>query len=168
MNRVYRYPARAVVADYARCIAGISCTLGPIWLLRPATTVGWVLGGVAALFFVYFGRTIVRNLTRIELDDRGIRARAGADSWIGWDDLCLVRLNYYTTTRDDRSGGWMQLELRGSRQTIVADSHLDGFAEIANLSARAAQRRGLGLDERTAANFRALGIAADADIERAA
>ena len=146
----------------------MSCTLGPIWLLRPAAAVGWVLGGVAALFFVYFGRTIVRNLTRIELDDRGICARAVADSRIGWDDLCLVRLNYYTTTRDNRSGGWMQLELRSDRQKIIADSHIGGFAEIASVCARAAKRQGLRLDERTLTNFKALGIDSDAGIEPAA
>ena len=165
--RRFRYPVRALAGDYARCAAGFAFTLLPLGLLRPAAGVSWVLGGVGALFFVYFGRTIARTLTRIELDDRGIRAGAWLDAWIRWDELCLVRLHYYTT-RGDRSGGWMQLELRGGKQKIITDSNIGGFAEIASAAARAAVCRGLRIDERSLTNLRALGILAGAGLEPAA
>lgn len=167
MMQYFRYPARAVAAEYARCAAGLACTLGPLWLLRPAAVLAWVLGGAAALFFVYFARTIVRNLTSVELDEKGIHAKGALDSWIPWDNLRLVRLNHYTT-RGDRSGGWMQLELRGGRQTISVDSHIGGFADIVNAAVREAVRRELRIDANTLTNLRALGIAADAGLEPAA
>lgn len=161
----FRYPVHALAADYARSAAGILVTAGPLLGLQPAAAVGWVLGGAAALFFVYFGRTIVRNLTLVEIDDEGIRARAGVVTRIPWEELCLVRLNYYTMKRDDRSGGWMQLELRGRRQSFVADSRIGGFVEIANIAAREALNRGIRIDERTLANLKALGVTAVAGLE---
>ena len=164
MMQYFRYSLSAVSADYARCATGFACTLGPLWLVRPAAAIAWVLGGAAALFFVYFARTIVRNFTCVALDEIGIRTKGAFDSSIPWDNLCLLRLNYYTT-RDDRSGGWMQLELRGGRQTIGVDSHIEGFVYIAKAAVRVALRRGLPIDPKTLTNLRALGIAADAGHE---
>ena len=167
MVQYFRDPVVAMVADYARCAAGLACTLLPLWLVQPADAIAWALWGVAALFFVYFARTIDRHLSSVELDEKAIRARGAFDSRIPWDNLCLVRLDYYTT-RDGRSGGWMQLELRGRRQTIIVDSHIGGFVDVANAAVREALRRDLPIDQRTLTNLRALGIAADAGLEPAA
>jgi len=129
-----------------------------LWLLRPAYVIAGLLGAAACLFFVYFVRTINRNLTRVELGEKGIRIKGAFDSWISWDNLRLVRLDYFTT-RSDRSGGWMQLELCAERRSISLDSHIGGFVEITSTVVREAFRRGLQIDERTLANMSALGVA---------
>jgi len=127
--------------------------------MRLAAPVAWVLTAVAALFLVYFGRTVCRQLTHIELDEAGICARGPApgllSAAIRWDDLRLLRLDYYST-RADREGGWMQLKLGDAQRTIRIDSDLDGFVQIVERAARAAAERGLPLGASTLANLEAL------------
>ena len=113
---------------------------------------------MAVLFLVYFARTVCRQLTHIELDETGIRARGpafGASAAIRWDDLRLFRLDYYST-RADREGGWMQLKLADAQRTIRIDSDLDGFAQVVERAAQAAARRELALDSASLANLQAL------------
>jgi hypothetical protein len=157
VKQAYRYPAGAMAADYARSLAGLLLSVGPLWVAHPAPGVVWVLSATAALFLVYFLRTVARNTFRIELDEAGIRADGLRGAEIRWEQLRSVRLRYYST-RGDRSGGggWMQLDLRGASRGISVDSSLTGFAEIARASAREATRRGCMLDEATLANLGAL------------
>jgi hypothetical protein len=151
----FRYPPRALGLDYAGSTAGLACSLGLIGYLRLAAPVAWVVTAAAALFLVYFGRTVCRQLTHIELDEAGIRARGPLGAAIRWDDLRLLRLDYYST-RADREGGWMQLKLGDAQRTIRIDSELDGFSQIVERAARAAAERGLALDAATLTNFQAL------------
>ena len=160
MTGTFRYPRAALAADYARSVAGLACTLVPLALLRPVAAIGWILGGAAALFFVYFGRTVVRQFTRIEVDDDGIRASGAQGDRIRWKELRSLRLNYYST-RGDRVGGWMQLGLRGAQRSISVDSRLEGFVQIAAVAAREANRHGCPIDARSRANLVALGVTAD-------
>jgi hypothetical protein len=94
------------------------------------------------LFLVYFVRAVVRHLTRIELSEAGIAALGPFGRAIPWDELRSMKLNYYTT-RSDRSGGWMQLDLGTGQRSLSVDSRLEGFAEIAGVAAQEARRRGL-------------------------
>ena len=158
MTRSFHYRPSALIADYARGAAGLACTLGPIVLLQPAGAMIWVFGAGAALFLLYLARTVSGSLSSIRLEETGIRASGPLGAAIRWEDLRLVRLNHYTT-RSDRSGGWMQLELRGTRCRIDFNSRLSGFAELAGVVAGEARRRGVDLDETTRANLGALGIA---------
>jgi hypothetical protein len=151
----FRYPLRALGLDYAGSGAGLACSLGLIGFVRLAAPVAWVLTAAAALFLVYFGRTVCRQLTHIELDETGIRARGPLGAAIRWDDLRLLRLDYYST-RADREGGWMQLKLGDAQHTIRIDSDLDGFAQVVERAARAAAQRALALDAATLANLQAL------------
>ena len=114
----YRYSARAIAADCARGAGGLALSAGLLWFARPAAALAWVLGAAAALFLVYFARAVVRHLTQIELDETGISASGPLGAVIRWDELRSLQLNYYTT-RSDRSGGWMQLDLRGSRRSLA-------------------------------------------------
>ncbi len=99
-------------------------------------------------------------MTRIELDETGIRARGPFARAIRWDSLRSLRLDYYSTRRDadgrTMQGGWMQLKFRDGRRTIRVDSELEGFAELAAMAAAEAARRGLALDPATAQNLEAL------------
>lgn len=154
----FRYPPRALGLDYAGSTAGLACSLGLIGYLRLAAPVAWVVTAAAALFLVYFGRTVCRQLTHIELDEAGIRAQGPLGAAIRWDDLRLLRLDYYST-RADREGGWMQLKLGDAQrmgQTIRIDSDLDGFVQIVDRCARVAAERGLALDAATLANLQTL------------
>jgi hypothetical protein len=156
MNGVFRYPARSLAADYIRAGLGSLFCLAPLALLQPALVVAWILASIGALFLVYFARTVCRHLTRIELDEAGIRASGPLGASIRWAELCSLRLDYYST-RQDQEGGWMQLRLRDARRTIRVDSELAGFAELALAAAGEARRRGLELDESTRSNLGLLG-----------
>ena len=159
MTKSFRYPARVLWLDYAGSGSGLALSLGLIVLVRPAAPVAWVAAAVAALFLVYFGRTVCRQLTHIELDETGIRVVGPAvgllSAGIRWADLCLLRLDYYSTRRDGE-GGWMQLRLGDARHTIRIDSDLDGFAELVRAAAHAAAPRELAIDTATAANLKVL------------
>lgn len=159
-RRLFRYPMRALLLDYAGSATGLAVFLGPIAFARPAAPVAWVLAAATALFLVYFGRTVCRQLTHIELDEAGIRAVGPCVALTGaairWDDLRSLRLDYYSTRRD-REGGWMQLRLRDAQRTIRIDSDLAGFADLVRQAAAQAARRELALDVATAANLDALG-----------
>jgi len=155
----YRYPAGAIAADYARGLAGVVLTAGLLWLVQPGGALAWVLAACMLLFLVYFARAVVRHLTRIELSEAGITARGPFGGAVPWDELRSMKLGYYTT-RSDRTGGWMQLDLRSQKRAISFDSRLEGFAEIAGVAAREAGRRGL-LDEMTRLNLDALGVRCD-------
>lgn len=144
--------------DYAGSAIGLACSLGPLAFVQPAAATAWVLAAAAALFLVYFGRTVCRQLTHIELDEAGIRARGPLGAAIRWENLRSLRLDYYSTRRD-REEGWMQLRLRSAQRTIRIDSSVDGFGEIARAAALEARRRGADVDEATRANLRMLGIA---------
>lgn len=158
MTRTFHYPARALLADYLRGVIGVCACAGPIFLVKPIPVMASILGGAAFLFLVYFARTVCRQLTHIELDETGIRAKGPLGAPIRWEDLCSLRLDYYST-RSDREGGWMQLRLRDAQRTIRIDSEVDGFAELAGAAAAAARRRGADLDAATRANLELLGIA---------
>src|SRR5262245_14823846 len=156
----YRYPAAAIAAYYARGLGGLALTGVPLWLLAPSGVFAWVLAACMALFLVYFVRAVVRHLTRIELSETGITARGPFGGAVPWSELRSMRLNYYTT-RSDRTGGWMQLDLSTGVGSVSVDSRLEKFAEIAAVAAQQAQRRGQRLDETTLLNLKALGIRGD-------
>jgi hypothetical protein len=79
-----------------------------------------------------------------------------------WEELDRMNLAYYSTRRDRREG-WMQLDLRSGRSRIRLDSRITGFAELVEISVRAAEARGLTLNAATAANLAALGVRSGAE-----
>ena len=156
MSAAFRYSRRALALDYARSGAGAALCGALLLVASPALVAGVFLAAAAALFLVYFGRTLCRQLTHIELDEAGIRARGPWGVEIRWEDLRAMRLDYYST-RADREEGWMQLRLRDTRRTIRLDSDLEGFDALVRAVAEQASRRGLALDAFSLDNLRALG-----------
>ena len=152
---LFRYSLRSLVPDYAGSGIGVVISLGLLGFVPLAGPVRWVATALALLFLVYFGRTVCRQLTHIELEEAGIRARGPLGTVIRWEKLRSLQLEYYST-RADREGGWMQLKLRDATRTIRIDSELDGFADLAGRCAREAALRGLALDAATAANLKVL------------
>jgi hypothetical protein len=153
----FSYPASAMVGDYLRAAAG----LGPTVLILATVSVGAVaavvLGGFAAIFGAFAVRTALRHGTSIEVSDSELRALGLRPTTIPWSQLDRMKLAFYSTRRD-RKSGWMQLELGAGRARLSLDSRLDGFDRLVRHAALAASERDLDLGEATAANLQALGI----------
>lgn len=153
----HAYPTSAMVGDYLRAAAGLGPALAML-AMGPSGLLGaTVLGGLAALFAVFGVRTALRHGTRFEVVEGALRACGLFGASISFSDLQQMKLSYYSTRRDG-SGGWMQLELRSDSATLCLDSRIGGFTELVQVSARAAQARGLSLNAATLANLQALGL----------
>jgi hypothetical protein len=153
----HAYPASAMVGDDLRAAAG----LVPVGILFATLPVGAVAAGVLGSFAAIFGafglRTALRHGTSVEMTDTELRARGLRRSTIHWDELDHMRLAYYSTRRDRRSG-WMQLDLRAGGARVRLDSRIDGFDQVVHRAAAVAAARGLPLNEATWSNLQALGI----------
>lgn len=153
----HSYPASAMIGDYLRAAAG----LVPAGALFATVSVGAVsatmLGGLAAIFAVFGLRTVLRHGTSLEMTEAELRARGVWRRTIAWAELDRMKLAYYSTRRD-RKSGWMQLEL-GARGTRVSlDSRIAGFDRLVRRAAAMAAARGIALSEATVANLEALGV----------
>jgi len=162
VSRTCRYPPSALFADCARGVGGMAFAGGLLLVVTPERPIAWISAAALALFLVYFARAVVRHLTRIEWSEGGIVARGPFGRVVSWDELNSMKLRHYTT-KSDRTGGWMQLDLGTRHASIRVDSRLECFAEIARAAAGQALRRGHSLDEATRFNLRALGVPVDCD-----
>ena len=158
----YAYPTSAMIGDYFRAAAGLVPAAAMLATLPIGGITTIVLGGFAALFAGFGIRTIIRHRTRLEVTGSALRATGLRRASIIWEELDRMNLAYYSTRRDRREG-WMQLDLRSGRSQIRVDSRITGFAELVEISARAAEARGLSLSAATAANLAALGVGSGAE-----
>ena len=153
----HSYPAAAMVGDYLRAAAGLA-PAGVIFATMPVGAVAaTILGGFAAIFGVFGLRTALRHSTSIEVTETEIRAYGLSQRSIRWDELDRMRLSYYSTRRD-RKSGWMQLELSGSGVRLSLDSRIEGFGDVVRRAAEAAAARHLQLNDSTAANLESIGV----------
>ena len=156
----HHYPWRSLAGDYARGGIGVMLTGLPLAAVPTGETGRWILGSLFTLFLLFLARTALRQRTRIEIDADGIsQSRAGLCKLL-WRNVDRVGLRYFST-RFDRSGGWMQLTLKGSspRRTVIrVDSTIDGFLEIARAAAVAAGDNRVSLSAASLANFKAIGL----------
>lgn len=160
----YRYPRRALTGDFVRAGVGLALTLGPALAIPATSAAQFILLPLAGLFAVFGIRTWLRSVAVIAVTAQDISLSAPWRARLAWENLMDVRLDYYST-RFDRTGGWMQLMLKGNGGpdggTIRLDSTLEGFNEIARQTADVVRASKLNLSEATRANFGALGIAVD-------
>jgi hypothetical protein len=156
MNRLV-YPRGAIYGDYARAAVGLLFTLGPAAAIGQWSYAHWLLLPLAVLFAVFAIRTWKRARTVIEWDDKGLSISGGGRASVPWADVVSLKLAFYATGRD-RTGGWMQLTLRGNGAKAHADSGAENFPAFAARCAAAAQAKGLDLDAATRANLASLGI----------
>jgi hypothetical protein len=151
------YPASAMVGDYLRAAAGV-VPVGVVFAAVPVGTVAaTVLGSFAALFAVFGVRTVLRHGTSLEMTDTELRTQGAWRRTIPWAELDRMKLAYYSTSRDRRSG-WMQLELGAGGARVRLDSRIDGFDQLVWRAAEVAATRGIALSDATMANLQALGI----------
>ena len=154
-----RYPRQTLWADYVRAAVGVVLCGGPLLALNVNRWMGLVLGAGLLLFVLFLARTALRQGTRYVLADDTLCADGPVGTLVEWKRLDRLKLSYFSTKRD-RSGGWMQLAVgsTGSR-TIKIDSALEGFYDIVERAARAAEAGGIVLSTTTRANLRSMGIA---------
>jgi hypothetical protein len=91
------------------------------------------------------------------MSDTELRTQGAWRRIIPWDELDRMKLTYYSTSRDRRSG-WMQLELGAGGARVKLDSRIDGFDHLVWRAAEVAAARGIALNEATMANLQALGV----------
>lgn len=162
MNRL-AYPARAVYGDYARAAIGLAFTLFPAVAIGQWSYAHWLLLPLAALFAVFAFRTWNRGRTTIDWDDTGLSISGSGRASLPWTGVASMKLAFYATSRD-RTGGWMQLTLRGTGTTVRADSGAENFPAFAARCVEAAVANGISLDAPTRANLTALGIRVPEDL----
>ncbi len=158
---VHRYPARSLSGDYVRSGAGLVFAILALTRIPLDSTPGWIMVALIALCLGLAARAGLRQLSVVELSDRGVR-RGYAGLPLGaatlrWDGLEGLRAKFFPTARD-RSKGWMQLVMHGGGTKLTVDSNIEDFFDLARAAARAAEDRGLVLGVTTHENLAALGI----------
>jgi hypothetical protein len=176
----YRYPQKALVADYLRASIGVFLPVALMLFTDLLPLVFYIMAALVVLFGFYGLRTIWRQGTVLVVDDDGVRQEGPLggllDRRIGWSEMCDFRLRYYSTRRDG-SDGWMNLVLRGPKRSpyrfgaagggrIRLDSNLPGFDDVVARTHAAAVTHGLEIDRTSATNLASLGFGTDE--ERAA
>ncbi len=160
-----RYPRATLWADYVRASMGIVLCGGPLVALNVNRWMGLLLGAGLLLFLLFLARTALRQRTRYVLADDTLCADGPGGTLVEWRRLDRLKLNYYSTKRD-RSEGWMQLSVGSAGgRTIKIDSALEGFYDIVERAAAAAEANGVELGAATRANIKSMGIAV-AELEK--
>jgi hypothetical protein len=155
----YQYPASTLLPDYLRVAFGLAVTAGPLLALDLANVIAALLGALALLFAWFGVRTVLRQLSWVELSPTGIALCGPIRRRLPWQQIRRLQLAYYAPRRA-RQDGWLQLTLRGtSGAPIRVDSTLEGFDDVLRQATGAAAGNRLALDPTTEANLAALGIA---------
>jgi hypothetical protein len=155
-----RYPIATLYADYLRAGLGLALTAGPLLLLDLADGIALVLAALALLFAWFGVRTVLRQLSRVELSGNAIAVHGPFSRRVAWADLEHMKLAYYAPRRS-RDQGWLQLTLRATDGgAIQVDSTLPEFDQVLDKASRAARDKALPLDAATCANLAALGFEA--------
>ncbi len=153
----HRYSAGALIGDYGRVGVGLLFTLGPLAATTPLPAITGVLGAFAALFLAYGARTVIRHCTVIDLSAKGMEARGPLGARLDWDEVRGLSVRYFSTRRD-RTGGWLQLKVRGRRLAVRIDSTIGDFDALLEHATRAARLKGIKLDQSSIENLRLSGI----------
>ena len=158
-SQIYRYPRRALAAAYLRTAAGLIMIGIPMVYGNPGTVASVVLGGIALAFMAYGMRTWLRGMGRVRLDTDGISISGPFPAAVPWHELSGAKLSYYSTRRDS-TGGWMQLNISGTREKLTIESTLDGFGDVTRRVIAETLARDIELSASTHNNLRPLGIQA--------
>jgi hypothetical protein len=153
-----RYPRETLWADYVRAgIGAVLCGL-PLVLVEVNHWLAAILAAGFLLFGAFFVRTALRQRTHYLLGPDTLCADGPAGTLVEWNRLDRMKLSYFSTKRD-RTSGWMQLAIGSAgARTVKVDSALEGFYDIVERAAQAAEANGLELSLATRANLRSMGI----------
>ena len=149
-----------------RAALGVVLCGAPLVALDVNKWLAAVLGAGFVLFALFFVRTALRQKTRFLLSPDALCVDGPRGSVVEWNRLDRLKLSYYSTRRD-RAGGWMQLAVGSVGGAMVkVDSALDGFYDIVERAARAAEVNHLELTQPTRANLMSMGISVAGQEER--
>ena len=165
----YRHAPRSLIGDYFRAVFGLTVALSVLLSLdEPFGVVGGIFLVLSLLFLAFALRTLRQHLLHVAINEEGIFTKVMSTTSLPWSKLTEVRLRFFGTRREHRSGsgGHMQLTLRGDGQKLSFDSSIQGFTDILWHAARAARQNGLGIDPSTAGNMLSLGIEPDKETRR--
>lgn len=154
----YRYPLKSLYGDYLRAAIGVGFIGTPLYLSGGSPIIGTILGAIVLLFVGFGLRTAVRHMTVIEVSSDGIATTGPFSRQIAWDDIRKVELKFFSTRREKKSGGWMQLKICGPNGCLRIESTLPGFDDITARAAAAAFRNGAEMNETTLENLDAMGV----------
>ncbi|WP_417828781.1 hypothetical protein [Thalassospira sp.] len=147
------YPPKLMAPDLAKSVVGM-LICGVIALIPDMLSIiQWTAAGLALLFVFYFARTVIRFQSKIYVSEYGIRLSSiRGGTAFAWPELSKFRLRYFSTKRDGNKG-WFELTLHGGDAKIVAESTLDGFDDLLEISRDWAKDNQLLVDDVTRTNL---------------
>ena len=164
-TRTLRYPPGTLVGDYLRTAFGVGVGASVLAVNPVGWPLGLSVGGLTLLFAGFGARTVLRQITRVEVRTGGLSQRALATREMAWEEVTAVRLRYYGSKRERRAeGGFYQLKLRAPGARLAFESSLTGFDYLVWRAGAAARAKELPLDTATVVNMQAFGIDADGDL----
>ena len=147
------YPPKLMAPDLAKSIVGL-LICGVIALIPDMLEIiQWTAAGLAFLFVFYFARTLIRFQSKLFVSEYGIRLSSlRGGTAFAWPELSKFRLRYFSTKRDGNKG-WFELTLHAGETKIVAESTLDGFDDLLEISRDWAKDNQLLVDDVTRTNL---------------
>ena len=77
----YQYPASTLLPDYLRVAFGLAVTAGPLLALDLANVIAALLGALALLFAWFGVRTVLRQLSWVELQSKSVKGESHGSPW---------------------------------------------------------------------------------------
>ncbi|MCC9622684.1 hypothetical protein LPB41_13375 [Thalassospira sp. MA62] len=147
------YPAHLMAPDLAKSIVGLLVCCVIALIPDMLVIIKWTAGGLALLFVFYFVRTLLRFQSKLFVSEYGIRlSTIRGGTAFAWPELSRFRLRYFSTKRDGQKG-WFELTLQAGNAKIVAESTLQGFYELLDISRDWAKDNQLLVDDVTRTNL---------------
>ncbi|WP_430475279.1 hypothetical protein ACQ0MK_06140 [Thalassospira lucentensis] len=147
------YPPKLMAPDLAKSVVGL-LICGVIALIPDMLSIiKWTAAGLALLFVFYFARTLMRFQSKLYVSEYGIRlSNMRGGTAFAWSELSKFRLRYFSTKRDGNKG-WFELTIQAGESKIVAESTLDGFDDLLDISRDWAKDNNLLVDDVTRTNL---------------
>lgn len=163
----HNYPLTSLYGDYLKSLIGIVFMGTPFYFAIGNTFMMVLLGGLTLLFVVFGIRTGIRHVTVIESDSDGVATVGPFGRRIAWSDISKLNLKYFSTRREKKAEGWMELKICDASRCLKFESNLHGFDQIASKAANAAFQNGAEMTETTLENLTAMGVTVDLPEEEA-
>jgi len=157
MNSEYAYTRTDLGRDYIRAVIGLAICIAPFIWLEPALYLVVVLIVMGAVFALLLWQTVIRQITRVIVDDHGITLISFRRRTIAWEQLRQFQLSYFTNWKSMK--GFMELKLKGPGVAMNIGSGIEDFRDIVMAASEAASRNRLTFKDSTLENLRHLNIA---------
>jgi hypothetical protein len=154
-----RWQRRIIFMEAARSGLALVVT-GIISLLQPLLS-PWqlLLLPLVVLFASSFLNCVVRAMSEVSIDERGIRLSRGwlPQRALDWSDLVSVEVRVFPLGRY-RKATLSDLKLRGQSTEMLIDDGLEGFRDVVAHAWREACARGIQTSDVTRTNLVSLGV----------